>query len=404
MMTIDSNITPRVLVCQHGARRRYAVPRIIDQLGYLTALYTDTSSNSWLGLLALGIQNQFGIAYFYNKIRNRDLRWADPGKIRSSDYLLMKRILCIQGRPPSMSLAMKCWGTQNANLVYSMYGNDIDFLQYVKKKGLLILVDIFSSPLTHDIVNLEKKRLFGSIDAKEEKRRHFLNNYSKRVIELADILLVPSQWVYEGVVSICKEAESKLRIVPYGSSLKKSTSINLNPKQYILFVGRDVIRKGLVYLAEAAKWMHKQYPDWEVRVAGIHKEECISLPNHQYLKFLGKVPMDEMKNVFQNAYALVLPSLSEGQAGSVLEAMAMGCPLIITRECGVDPELDCGEIVISRDSKSLFEGIARMIENPNRRMSCATNCLQEASQYTTYSWTERIKNLLEEIISVPHEK
>ena len=33
----------RVLVCQHGARHRYAIPRMLNDLGLLCAFYTDTS-------------------------------------------------------------------------------------------------------------------------------------------------------------------------------------------------------------------------------------------------------------------------------------------------------------------------------------------------------------------------
>ena len=43
---------PRVLVCQHGARRRYAVARILEEAGMLTALYTDSSAHSHLGKAA----------------------------------------------------------------------------------------------------------------------------------------------------------------------------------------------------------------------------------------------------------------------------------------------------------------------------------------------------------------
>lgn len=40
---------PRVLVCQHGARHRYAIPRMLNEAGVLCAFYTDSSGKSNVG-------------------------------------------------------------------------------------------------------------------------------------------------------------------------------------------------------------------------------------------------------------------------------------------------------------------------------------------------------------------
>ena len=44
--------SPNVIVCQHGSRHRYAIPRMLEEAGALATLYTDSSAESWLGKIA----------------------------------------------------------------------------------------------------------------------------------------------------------------------------------------------------------------------------------------------------------------------------------------------------------------------------------------------------------------
>ena len=45
-------IVRQVILCQHGARHRYALARILEQQHRLKALYTDSSDHSMLGRVA----------------------------------------------------------------------------------------------------------------------------------------------------------------------------------------------------------------------------------------------------------------------------------------------------------------------------------------------------------------
>jgi hypothetical protein len=49
------------------------------------------------------------------------------------------------------------WGVGDADCVYAMYFENIDFLRYAKSKGLKIVVDFYERPMTYKMLIEEIK-------------------------------------------------------------------------------------------------------------------------------------------------------------------------------------------------------------------------------------------------------
>ena len=290
-------------------------------------------------------------------------------------------------------------GLHGADVVYSMCGEEFKFLRWAKEQGCKVVIDVFVHPGTERIIENESIRYRGE-SLSSIARIEDIENHFRRSFELADIILCPSNWVEEGVREYGSEHIGKIRRVPYGSSLQVCDKINEDPPAgRILFAGRDPLRKGLHYLADAAQMVRARGLDIDVRVAGVSRSELGWMQNRSELNCLGNIPMDQMHREFEQAEVFVLPSLSEGQAGVVLEAMACGCPVIATKESGVDFKDGCGITVPVCNADALAEAIIRVIGDRAERNTLARGALGQAVAFSVEAWKARLIQVANEAAS-----
>ena len=107
----------------------------------------------------------------------------------------------------------------------------------------------------------------------------------------------------------------------------------------VLFLGRIDWKKGLerlisaVSLVEAAKLVIAGND--ETGYTSKLKKLCRKLGVDERVRFIGPVTGGDKWRLYQNASVFVLPSLSENLANTVLEAMAMECPVVVTPQVGL---------------------------------------------------------------------
>ena len=392
---------PKVLVCQHGARHRYAIPRMLNEAGLLSAFYTDSSEESHVGKIVKFI-GAFA-PYHWRKIARWNILGVPREKIYSSDSPYFIELLQKPFRVPKegielyhqrhkiLSDIMKKWGLQDANIIYSMYHEGLDFIQWAKDRGAGSVVDVFISPITAQIMEDEALEFPDWVDASDEGSLKFERTLWEMTVSLADLLICPSEWVAEGVRSISPDAGGKIRIVPYGCSIDYGGKVNKPVKGRILFAGNDPLRKGLHYLGQAVTQLKSSLPGLDARVAGNLPEHVTSDRLCQDLNFLGHLDGQKMKEEFLSADVFVLPALSEGFAGVVAEALGAGCPVIVTKEAG-SPVVHGREglVVPVRGIEPLAQAIRKMVEDRDFRNLCAKQCLEQVEFYTEKNWQNRL--------------
>lgn len=139
-----------------------------------------------------------------------------------------------------------------------------------------------------------------------------------------------------------------------------------------LFVGRLIGDKGIIEYLEAAKKVKEQHPEAIFDVVGYYDTNPTALSPEDLNKYfdigianyLGK--QDDVYPYLASSYCFILPSYHEGTPKSVLEALAVGRPVITTdapgcRETVVDGEN--GYLVSVADSDDLAKRITELIEN-----------------------------------------
>lgn len=136
----------------------------------------------------------------------------------------------------------------------------------------------------------------------------------------------------------------------------------------VLFLGLVSLRKGPQYLLDAAR-----------RLGGAIQLSIVGgvTPDGQVVldrmardgEYRGKVPRSELARVFGEHDVMVFPSLEEGLAASIPEAMSAGLPVIATPESGAGDVIDdgvSGLIVPARDVDALVAAIAALAADRER--------------------------------------
>ena len=273
----------KVIVAQLGSRRNYAVPRMLEAQGVLEALYTDACAQSGLGSIIDSLFSFVPNRYIpgaFKGLSQRQVRGVPSHKIHTFDRLLLDQLsqsLYHQNNHKYYAKVNKHFaeemireGVGNASMVYSMFGEGFDFLEYAKSLGLKIAIDIYLNPIMHRIMYIEQKNYPDWEDPSQWNPKNYREDETRiqQLIQMADLLLCPSESVVDGLKYYSDHIDSKLRIVPYGSGIDYGMKINDPIRGRVLFAGSAVLNKGIYYFAEAANICAANGKSYVFRVAG----------------------------------------------------------------------------------------------------------------------------------------
>jgi alpha-1,3-rhamnosyl/mannosyltransferase len=117
---------------------------------------------------------------------------------------------------------------------------------------------------------------------------------------------------------------------------------------------------------------------------------------------LGFVEDWELATLYENALALVMPSLDEGFGLPILEAMACGCPVACSdippfREVGGD----AAAFFDSTRSEAIADNIVRLVESDDLRASMARRGREHASRFSWQRTADATLNVFREALDEP---
>jgi glycosyltransferase involved in cell wall biosynthesis len=184
-------------------------------------------------------------------------------------------------------------------------------------------------------------------------------------------------------------------------------SASPHSRPYLLYVGNAKPHKNLGRLLEAFRQLDSRIQcdllilgknegflsgDGSVRAAADRLAPRVQL--------LGALPQELLMQYVSHAEALVLPSLYEGFGLPPLEAMACGCPAIVSRVASL-PEV-CGEAAVyfnPLEPSSIAQAILRVVEEPALRETLRCRGLERARQFTWESSAGKTLTILERALA-----
>lgn len=153
-------------------------------------------------------------------------------------------------------------------------------------------------------------------------------------------------------------------VIPNGVEVPPQTADEQGDE--LLFLGRIHWKKGIDRLIEAMKLL----PGARLAIAGNDEENYAStLPRAENVRFIGPLFGAEKEAMLRRAAALVLPSISENFGNVVLEALAVGTPVVVTPAVGLAPDVEAAGagMVTPSDPPLLAAALGELLRDRARR-------------------------------------
>jgi colanic acid/amylovoran biosynthesis glycosyltransferase len=208
----------------------------------------------------------------------------------------------------------------------------------------------------------------------------------------------------------------KLCVIRNGTEIDEETPVRRSPAaKYFLFAGRFVEKKGVGDLIEAMRLLEAQKEEAKLILLGDGPMAASLKRQAQALarvEFVGWVPNREVRSRMRDAIAVCVPSTAtsggdaEGLPSAVIEAMAVGTPVIATYHAGIGEAVDHGRtglLVASGDPPALARALQSLLDAPEKARIMGENARQAAAEHFNADVQSRVLEdaLLRVIAAVP---
>jgi glycosyltransferase involved in cell wall biosynthesis len=197
-------------------------------------------------------------------------------------------------------------------------------------------------------------------------------------------------------------------IIPNGIDTEKyypSQKQELAKPIKVLTVCRLISRKRIDLLVKAAGQARELGLDVQLNIAGEGNlmEALKKLANRlkvaDRVVFMGRVPVEQMPQVYRDNDIFVMSSEHEGMSNAMLEAMASGLPIITTRCEGVEELItDNGIIVETPGPRDIAAAIKELIQQPQTYSSMSAASRKRAEMFSWSSVASRYLQCYYEVL------
>lgn len=228
----------------------------------------------------------------------------------------------------------------------------------------------------------------------------------KKLFNISRFIIVVSEDMKKKLMELGAPRD-KIINNPYGVELDlfEGSHPENNPPVFIA-VGRFAEKKAPGLTIKAFSEVHRRYKETRLLMIGDGPllNDCKKLVNELKLngavEFKGVLTSDEIKSHLKNARAFVQHSVTagtgdmEGTPNTILEASAMGLPVISTYHAGIKEAVvhkKTGFLVQEKDFLKMAEYMMKVIENPELAGRLGRSAREHMEK--NYSMPYRIKNL-----------
>jgi glycosyltransferase involved in cell wall biosynthesis len=210
----------------------------------------------------------------------------------------------------------------------------------------------------------------------------------------ADAVIVPSRYTASQVQQRLEVPPDRVFVCPEGVPpewIPAPAGAARSRDGYLLFVGTLGARKNVAGLLTAYEMLVASHPDVPPLVlAGNSSPEAAPLLESlarrrlsDRVRYLGYVPASARRRLYDGASVLVLPSFDEGFGLPIVEAMALGVPVVASNR-GALPEIvqDAGLLVDPDDPAALAAAIDRLLRDASWAAKLAERGSDRARAFT----------------------
>jgi glycosyltransferase involved in cell wall biosynthesis len=163
------------------------------------------------------------------------------------------------------------------------------------------------------------------------------------------------------------------------------------PPRYLLAVGTVEPRKNLLALLDLAERLRDRGEELPILVAGGKGWKSAGLHEEHRrrglegaVRFLGRVPDEDLPALYSMAEVFLFPSLYEGFGLPLLEAMACGLPVVAARTSSVPEVVGDAAILVDdpHDAAAFETEVLSVLSDPDRREGLQERGRRRAAEFT----------------------
>ncbi|MBI3949933.1 MAG: glycosyltransferase family 4 protein [Acidobacteria bacterium] len=285
--------------------------------------------------------------------------------------------------------------TRRVSLVYVHVGGD---KSVYRKAAFILLGKVFGRKfLLH---------CHGGNTVRYYLSRHWLGRwYLRSALRMGDRIIVVSDTLRTALHHVLPEQD--IHFLPNAVSapavsMADQRLANGGPVR-VLYLGHFLKLKGIYDLVEAIPQIAAAAPEAQFLLCGLHEVKqvhdlCQRRGVLPVVEHLGPVPFEERWAALQKADIFVLPSYEEGLPVTVLEAMAVGLPVVTTPVGGI-PQVVAdgvnGFLIQPGDVDSLAARILQLAKDPTlRRRMGQANRLRIAEAFDAGPFLDKLEGHL----------
>lgn len=238
---------------------------------------------------------------------------------------------------------------------------------------------------------------FCHLENRKQKRKNFY--FEKWGIANAKAYIAPTTFAGLRTKEIFNIRTKEIETIHYGLDLEKFCSSNTNneEKGLLLYIGTIIRKKGILELPDIIKRVVTQNPDAHLVLIGNDSsdiktgspstwklmEESLEDNLIGKIKYLGRIPYEEVKSYIEKAQVCLFPTFAETLGMVTIESMAVGKP-VVNSNIGWANELlidgESGFLVHPTDHQLYADRIIRLLESESLRNSIGRKAIERVKE------------------------
>lgn len=222
----------------------------------------------------------------------------------------------------------------------------------------------------------------------------------KRNIEIITV----SDYTKDLLIDLYKIHKQRIFVIRNGISEHfLNCKLNSQKQNYILYIGKLSPTKNIKGLIKAFEILVNIYNlDLKLKLTGYIEKLYFEIDNKikNKVEFIGFPCDNDLLDLYRNALLFVFPSLSEGFGLPPLEAMACGCPVVVSNVASL-PEV-CGDAAYYVDPynvESIADGIYKVLTNETLRQGMIQKGIERAKLFSWEKSAEEHLKVFEEVLN-----
>lgn len=262
--------------------------------------------------------------------------------------------------------------------------------------------------ISRQVVTIHDAAVFGFPSSYSLLFRTWYRFMLKRLGKVASRVITDSEFSKSELIRYCAIDDRKLKVVHLGAehilSIGSQSCVlekfNLAGRPYILAVSSLNPNKNFISVVKAIEFLQDMDVDFVIAGGTNPAVFGTTFPLQTGVKHVGYISDGELRALYENAACFVYPSFYEGFGLPPLEAMACGCPVIVSQGSSL-PEV-CGNAALYCDPESpgdIAEKVKMVLGNEGLREELRKKGSMQVLQFSWERCARETLAVIEEVLS-----